>query len=187
MIEEKFERLRSYFEDILTSLKSNSLPEIQIRSSCIRYPNDDAVSGNARFKYSFNINSDILEAHLQFLAEGHAELYINETYIDEVYVKRSGSLWLEQQRVKFLNIKDFVKPGNNIIEVKVKNYKDKAACCNVIGLIITSDGSIDIISDENWLTNNYMNPEWINAGISNEKLEITPPNFNKLRKSWIER
>lgn len=189
MVEDKFSRLIHAFEEIKIQLENGKLENPQIKSNCIHYPSEkDSIVTKAQFKTSFNISSTIESAYLQFLADGHAKLFINNNFVDEVYVKRSGSLWLEQQRVKFIDVKDFLKAGENEIRLEANCFKNRNACINVIAEIITPKDTIKILTDENWFTNNYQDDSWKNANIEEiKRLDIIGPNFKKLRKSWIER
>jgi len=189
MIEEKFDRLITYFLETKLKIQNHEFSSPIIKSKCIYYPstNDDPIV-NATFIKTINIDGKLESAYLQFLADGNAKLFINDKYIDEVYVKRSGSLWLEQQRVKLIDVKDFLIRGENEIKITVKNHKNRSACCNVIGKFITENNTIMLFSDKNWKTYNNVNDAWINVSVQeHEKIEIIEPNFDILRKSWIER
>lgn len=189
MIEEKFDRLIAYFEETISKIEKDDLNSVLIKSKCIFNQSDnDKPITNATFTKTIKIDEEINSAYLQFLAHGHAQLFINNKYVEEVYVKRSGSLWLEQQRVKLIDIKDFLETGNNEIKVSVKNYKNRTACLNLIAQLKTKSETKMFYSDENWKTYNPVSDEWINASVhKHEKIEIIEPNFNTLRKSWIER
>jgi hypothetical protein len=189
MIEDKFNRLIAYFEELSNDLKTGDLHSPAIESKCIYFESEkDSVTENATFKTELTIDSEVEISHLQFFADGHAKLFINDTFVDEVYVKRSGSLWLEQQRVKLIDVKKYLRMGINEIKVEVDNYKRRNACCNVIGTVVTENDTIHIGSDVNWFTRNKNHEMWIKAAVNEEaRTDITAPNFEKLRKSWIER
>ena len=57
-----------------------------------------------------------------------------------------------------------------------------------MGQRLTKEDTVQIISSDNWLTNNRQNDIWVNAAEDDiNKMEIIAPNFSTLRKSWIER
>lgn len=189
MVEDKFSRLIEYFEEIKIDLEDSKLESAEIKSKCVFIPTEsDTVISKALFKKDIEIKSDVQKSYVQFFTDGHAKLFINDNFIDEVYVKRSGSLWIEQQRVKLIDVKKYLKKGMNEIRVEAVNYKNKNACCNVIGQISTGDSTIIIYSDSTWLASADEGINWVKVGVDEERSKnITAPNFNKLRKSWIER
>lgn len=189
MVEDKFDRLIISFEDTKTQIANDKLSSPLIESKCILHSTEkDSVTESALFQYQFELNDKIESAHLQLIADGHAKLFINDNYVDQVYVKRSGSLWLEQQRVKMLDVREFLVEGANTIMVEANNYKKKNACINVLGKIVTENGSIKISTDDKWQSRETTNDKWINAVVKiNDRSEIISPNFSTLRKSWIER
>lgn len=188
MVLDKFNRLIDSYGEIYEDLKRNSLKPIAITSKCIFHNSEeDSVTEHAKFKSLFKINGKINSAHIQFLAEGHAKVFINDKYVDEVYVKRSGSIWVEQQRIKLVDVSKFLKEGENEIFVTVDNFKNKNACLNLIGQIITENDNIFLMTDSSWISSNAEEDLWQNASESKTTLDITSPNFNTLRKSWIER
>lgn len=189
MVEDKFDRLIISFEDTKTQIANDKLSSPLIESKCILHSTEkDSVTESAIFQYQFELNDKIESAHLQLIADGQAKFFINDNYVDQVYVKRSGSLWLEQQRVKMLDIREFLVKGNNIIMVEANNYKKKNACINVLGKIVTENGSIKISTDEKWQSRETNTDKWINAVVKiHDRSEIISPNFNTLSKSWIER
>lgn len=189
MVEDKFSRMIEYFEEIKIDLEDSKLESAELESKCVYFPTDnDTIISNASFKKDIEIKSDIQKAHIQFFTDGHAKLYINDNFMDEVYVKRSGSLWIEQQRVKLIDVEKHLRKGINEIRVEAVNYKNKMACCNVIGEISIGDSTIDIYSDSTWLASDDGGNNWVQVGVDEESNKnIAAPNFNKLRKSWIER
>ena len=189
MIEDKFDRLITSFVDTKTQISNNNLTTPLIESKCILHSAEkDSITESAIFQYKFELDEKIESAHLQLIADGQAKLFINDKYVDQVYVKRSGSLWLEQQRVKLIDVKKYLKVGINTITVEAKNYKLKNACINLLGNIVTENGSIKILTNEEWQSRETTNDNWINAVVKiKDRSEIISPNFNTLRKSWIER
>jgi len=190
MVEYKFERMINYFNEIKEQLTDDSLISPLIKSKCIFYPSEaDTVTESATFTKTFELNGSLESAYLQLIGDTYAKLYINNNFIDEVYVKRSGSLWVEQQRVKFIDVKNYLRDGENEIKVEAVNYrKNRKACINVIAQIATKEDTMDIMTDESWITKNNVSNEWVNAAANEtETVDIIAPNFHTLRKSWIER
>ncbi len=189
MIDDKFDRLINAFVEVKDNISNQKLTSPIIESKYIIYPDeDDTISDSVVFKYEFNIAGEIESALIQLIADGSAKLYVNDTYIEQVYVKRSGSIWVEQQRVKLIDIKNHLKEGSNIIRIEANNYKLNHPGINVNGKIKTVASDINIASNENWDVKKVNTDQWTKAKIDESNpLEIVAPNFETLRKSWIER
>ena len=189
MIDDKFDRLINAFREAKDNISNQTLTSPRIDSKYIIYPTEDgAITDSVIFKYEINISGEVESALIQLIAEGSAKLYINDQYVDQVYVKRSGSILVEQQRVKLIDIKNFLKQKNNIIRVEAKNYKLNNASINVNGNITAGENVIKIESNEDWKVKKINADEWTNAKIDETNtLEIIAPDFSSLRKSWIER
>ncbi len=84
-------------------------------------------------------------AILQCIANTYAELYVNGQYVDKVYVRNAKNLYLNSQKIKFFNIKNYLFQGSNEIVFRVSNYNqglqhygmetDTTASLNVTGVI----------------------------------------------------
>lgn len=189
MIEDKFDRMITYFKETMQKIKSNKLESPLIKSDWIYYPNDEnEFIWKVEFMQKLNINKNIKSAKMQIIGDTFAKLIINGDNVDSVYTKRSGSLWIEQQRIKIINIAKFLKSGENEIIIEAKNYYDKKTPgINIASEILTDADTIIFSTDENWKVRNFEEEEWINAEVIQNPLEIIAPNFNTNRKSWIER
>ena len=189
MIEEKFERLIAYFIEIKKQIETESIGLPIIQSKWIYYPNvENEFIWNVKFAKTVNIDNKINSAQLQIIADTFAKLIINGKVIDSVYTKRSGSLWIEQQRIKLLDITNFLSIGENKIIVEAKNYYDnKTPGINIISEIITEKDTIMLMTDDNWKVNKFGTDNWVKVEVIQNPLEIIAPNFSTKRKSWIER
>lgn len=189
MIEEKFERLISYFIEIKNQIETETLSSPIIQSKWIYYPNEEnEFIWNVKFSKTINVDNKINSAQLQIIADTFAKLIINGKVIDSVYTKRSGSLWIEQQRIKLLDITNFLSVGENEIIVESKNYYDnKTPGINIISEIITENDTIMLMTDDTWKVNKLGTDNWVSVQVIENPLEIIAPNFSTKRKSWIER
>ncbi|MCX6150813.1 MAG: family 20 glycosylhydrolase [Ignavibacteriales bacterium] len=191
MIEDKFNRLISYFEETKNQVTDGELKNPQLASKWIYVKTGDTTfSRSARFKKNFTISEIPQTAHLQLLGDTYAKLYINGNFVDEVYARRSLSLWSEYKRIKFLDIAKYLKKGENEIVVEVKNYnRTGSAGFNLISQIETGNSTLEILSDESWqgqdLSDNT--DSWNSTVIKDYPFIITAPNFKTGRSSWIER
>ncbi|MBN1638029.1 MAG: beta-N-acetylhexosaminidase [Ignavibacteriales bacterium] len=188
-IEDKFDRLVSYFEESKDELVNNELNSPVLKSKWIYYTSEeDSIIRNSKFRYSFELNSsDVESAYLQLLGDTYAKLYINEQFVDEVYARRSLSLLVDYERIKFINIKKYLIDSTNTIEVIVQNFNRRGnAGVNIIAEIKTDNDKIEIITDEKWFVSKSNN-DWIKASVREYPFTIINPNFNTKRPSWIER
>ncbi len=189
MIEDKFERLITFFAETKTKIIENKLESPLLKSKWIYYPNDNEdYIWKVNFSKTLNINGKIKSAQLQIIADTFAKLFINKKEIDSVYAKRTGSLLVEQQRVKMLDLKKFLHQGENKIIIEARNYYDKRTPgINIISQIVTENDTIYFSTDETWKVQNENSNEILNAEVKDNSWEIIAPNFTTNRKSWIER
>lgn len=140
------------------------------------------------FSDKFEIDEIIESAHLQIIADTFAKLWINGEEVDLIYTKRSGSLWIEQQRIKLFDVKKYLKQGENKILVEARNYyTTKTPGINITAEIISQSGTIKYSSNNNWKVKSLNSNEWVDVEVKENPLEIIAPNFTTKRKSWIER
>ncbi|MDP4190054.1 MAG: family 20 glycosylhydrolase [Bacteroidota bacterium] len=192
MIEDKFDRLAEYFRETKQQLSRGKLEPAMIKSDWIYCKiNDTTFAKSARFTKSFSIGANPQSAFIQFLGDTHAKLYINDQYVDQVFEKRSLSLWTEYKRIKFLDITKYLKKGENTIRVDVENYLQKGfAGFNLIADIKTNGESIQLLSDTSWTAQNTSevgNSTLTQAIKRDYQFIVTAPNFETKRTSWIER
>ena len=189
MIEDKFDRLITYFEETKEEISKKELRSPLLQSKWIYFPNeDDEFIYRVEFQDEFEIDDKIESAHLQIIADTFAKLWINGKEVDSVYTKRSGSLLIEQQRIKLIDVKKYLKPGENKILVEARNYYTaKTPGINITSKIVTQSGSIRYSSNDNWKVRNSNSDEWVDVEVKENPLEIIAPNFTTKRKSWIER
>ncbi len=184
LIDKKFEYLISYFNEIRSALRKDTLYSPLIQSKWI-YSSGD----NSWFEKDIEISGEIDSATFQLMGDTFAGLIINDSKVDSVYARRTLSLTVEQQRVKMLDVKRFLKKGKNKIIVHARKFgEDAVAGFNLIGEIWSGGERFEIKSDTTWAAS---------AGEDFNKLqkvqiieypyEVIAPNFKTGRKSWIER
>jgi hypothetical protein len=190
LIEDKFDRLISYFEEIKSELAEDSLADPLIASKWIYCGNKEGgYYPKSVFSKEIKISGNILNAHLQLMGDSYAKLYINGDLIDEVYARRSGSLYTESKRIKYIDISKYIRSGNNVFEVRAESFSSNpAAGFNLIAEIQTDEGNINLLSDESWLAKPMDSDSgWQNAVSKPYRYEVVAPNFKTGRPSWIER
>jgi hypothetical protein len=191
MIQDKFDRLISYFQETKQGLSKGSLPQVQIPSDWIYCRiNDTTIAKNARFSKTFTLNHKPSSAMLQLLGDTYARLFINGQYVDQVFAKRSLSLLVDYRRIKFLDVARFLKEGENTITVETVNFNPKGfAGFNLMADIKDGDNSSQILSDASWSSQST------DKGLQAQGVTIkrdypyifTAPNFETKRTSWMER
>lgn len=190
LIEDKFDRLITYFEEIKFELADDSLTEPLIASKWIYCKNGEQdYHSKLLFKKQIDFSGKIIKANVHLLGDTYAKLYINGNFVDEVYVRRSLSLFTESARIKYLDISGYLENGGNLIEVKVENFnRNPSAGFNLIAEIETDEGTINILSDESWFTKPAdSSTDWEQAVSKPYAFEIVAPNFKTGRPGWIER
>ncbi|MBN2570651.1 MAG: beta-N-acetylhexosaminidase [Ignavibacteriales bacterium] len=188
-IEDKFDRLISYFNETADDLELDNLHSPVLKSKWIYFTaNEDSIIRYSKFKYSFNLDLNKVEsAYLQLLGDTYAKLYINNRFVVDVYARRSLSLLVDYERIKFINIEKYLVDSINTFEVEVQNFNRKgSAGVNITAEIKTKNDKIEIITDDNWLVTKSNN-NWIKASTKEYPFIIINPNFETRRTSWIER
>lgn len=185
MIKDKIDRLVQYFEETKAAVKNDNL-EIPLAKSEWIYckVNDSTFAGKAEFVKKVNLDK-VDEAVIQLIGDTYSKLYINGKFVDEVYVRRSLSLYTEYDRIKTLDVKEFLTTGENEIKIISEIFADDGkAGFNLVGRI---NGEM-IYSDETWKAKPFDSQmEYTNAVKQNYRYELIQPNFDAKRTSWIER
>ncbi len=195
MINDKFDRLAAYFNEIKDSLKKgdDTLYSPLIPSKWI-YVSDgtDRFALSAEFERTIKIDNVPDKACLQLMGDTYARLYINGKYVGEVYARRTLSLTVEYHRVKYLNIKKYLVKGENTFLVKVKNFNDRGAAGLNIDSYFSGGGKITNINTgedagKDLWKGKAGNEGWGRVTVRNYPFQIIAPDFNTRRPSWIER
>ncbi len=191
MIEDKFNRLVSYFNETKTGLQNNTLKSPKIESKWIYYSIDkEQPVNNVKFKKTFDLAETPSSGMLQMFGDTYAKLYINGKYIDEISARRSLSLLVDYKRILFVDITKYLTKGTNTIEVTVQNFNNNGnAGMNFIAEIKAGSNIYKLLSDESWWVDNlFANSNmWKSALTKDYPYTVTAPNFETKRTSWIER
>ncbi|MHB1687866.1 MAG: glycoside hydrolase family 20 zincin-like fold domain-containing protein [Ignavibacteriaceae bacterium] len=195
LIDDKFDRLSDYFNEIKDSLKSGNkvLYSPLIKSEWIYVKaNDSTFAGKAEFEKTIDLNEIPNEAYLQLMGDTYARLYINNEFVDEVYARRTGSLTVEHQRIKLFDVKRYLKRGKNTFLVKVENFNpNEAAGVNISSQFVLENEKININTNDNNNSGSWKgktdNGEWRNVVSKEYPFQVIAPDFNIKRPSWIER
>ncbi len=212
LINLKFDRLTQYFKEIQLGILNNSLkqPEIESKWIYLKKPDNQNFFDSASFSKIFYIDNTPDSAFLQLIADTYAKLYINDSLIDSVFARKMLSLIIEHKRIRIIDIKPFLKQGENKITVVTQNFEKKgAAGCNIYSEIYYSSNNKQviskIISDNSWDATTTINPKnhpkhkkhqtiQQNQNIFKNKATekqyphtVIAPNFKTKRTSWIER
>jgi hypothetical protein len=191
---EKYDRQISAWEEMNNELKQETVSyDVRLKSPWIYHP--DANPGakdlpqvsEAVFEKEIIVKDKFISAMLHLMADSFAELYVNDKLIGDVRGRRTLSLWVESQRVKFFDMKDHLKAGVNKIRIVSKNFgKNVSAGTNVQIDLQSSVSRFRIYSDNSWkVSSDGVN--FVDAKISPNQLIATEPNFDTMRTSWIER
>lgn len=197
MIEDKFNRLISYFSEIKGQLIAGPalFPYSPVLNTDWIYVKGkgDSLSTNSEFFTEFDLEKLPSQALIQLIGDSYAKLYINDKFIDEVFVRRSLSLYTEYKRVKMIDVLPYLKTGKNTIRLEVINYSSKgAAGFNLTSFIPDNIFSFDsyandYLKNSRWFGREIGTVEWKNTVSKKYPYDVIAPNFSTGRKSWIER
>jgi len=197
LIENKFDRLIAYFEEVkentLIQNLSNFNPLLDSKWLYLR-KDDSTLASKVEFKSTFELNETPNEAYLQLLGDTYVQLDINGKYVDKVFTRRSLSLLVEHKRIKFIDIKPFLVNGINSIHLFAESFNEKnGAGFNLIASINTGEKEVIIKSDDSkystikWLGRESKSNSWKEVESKIYPFEVIAPNFKTRRTSWIER
>jgi len=191
MVEDKFDRLVQYFQEIKDQLGSGQVltsPIITSKWIYCKPAGDTIATKTASFKKEIELSEKPSTALLQLLGDTHATLVINGQSVGEVYTRRTLSLWGEYKRFLFTDVAKYLKQGKNTIEVETENFnKTGIAGFNLTARINCGNKSLELISDESWQARANSASEWNTPFIKAYPYEVIAPNFKTGRTSWIER
>lgn len=196
MIEDKFDRLMSYFDEIkslLTNKQKNLNPLIESKWLYLK-SSDTTYESKVEFITTFELDEMPSEALLQLMGDTYVQLYINGKFVDRVYARRSLSLLVDYKRIKFLDIKSFLMKGKNTITLLSESFSKKnGAGFNLIASLKFEKSDLIIKSDDSkefptkWLGREHGNDNWREVVSKPYSFEVIAPNFKTKRTSWIER
>jgi hexosaminidase len=197
LIDNKFDRLTAYFEEIKESIMAKNLTNYKplLSSKWIYVQGDDSTFlPKAEFTTSFDLSEAPEEAYLQLMGDSYVQLYINEKFVDKVFARRSLSLLVDHRRIKFINIKSFLVTGTNSVRIIAESFNKKnGAGFNLIASIKSGKKELIVISDDlkssssKWLGRDPNNGPWKDVVSKPYPFEVIAPNFSTKRTSWIER
>ncbi len=178
-------------------LAGNSIYNQKLQTQFIYYPGSRPYShegmkvDSASFVKRFDIQQLPDTAELQLIGDTYCRLYVNGDYIGDVKARRTLTLDVTMKRVKWFDIKKYLREGENTILVQCANYdRNGSAGCNILAVI----GSDTVQSDSTWKAargilspSSYPGMDMVNAEIYDNGMLISAPNFSLKLKSWIER
>ncbi len=220
----RFDRMILYFEEIknhiltyqkaLNNAPKNSTQEKKYtfspisQASWIYMPlskgGTQLCSEKAIFRHELKLEHIPQNANFQLLADTYAELWVNGNQVGKVFARNIFQLHLENEVVKWFDIKKFLQVGNNIIEVKAKNYnkglKNSGFLPNgEIEAGIHCEISLEDLGEERMIytnTKDWKGKIWYETdkGLPFEPIiqkkyrsVVIAPNFSQNRKSWLEK
>jgi len=196
MIVDKFNRLISYFEETNAMIESlpEKLPVPGIKSEWLYVKGiNDSLSKNAEFQTTFNLEKVPREALIQLMGDSYVKLYVNGKYVEQVYVRRSLSLYTEYQRIKMIDITKYLKTGENILLVEAQNFHPRGnAGFNLTSYFSEIKTTVDtqekqVENNSTWYGREKGSDEWMPVMARKYPYEVIAPNFKTKRTSWIER
>lgn len=190
MIEDKFDRLASYFKEVkqkITNKETVVYPLLSSKWIYLSAEKDSNLVKEAKFKKEFELTEEPSSALLQIMGDTHAKLSINGKFVDEVYTRRSLSILVDYKRIKMIDITKLLHKGKNVIEVETENFnKTGSAGVNITSEIIIGGKKLSIQTDESWSGRNSK-IDWKNVSTKAYPFEVIAPDFSTKRTSWIER
>jgi hypothetical protein len=202
----RYDHQGAYWQEIIDRVNRGVLWENgEIQSLWIYHPetipgkNTSTQVQRAFFRKTFIAPNGVRSATLQLIGNTYARLLLNGKFVGEVYVRRSNSLSIEQQRTKVFDVLPLLTDSTNVVTVEAQSFEPaNSAGINVYCELQLVDGTIrKLMSDttwkvsdapmENWSAISFVDSSWSMAAAKPYPLTIVRPNFETGRSSWIER
>lgn len=194
MIEDKFDRLIAYFNEIKSEIKNSNVVASPLLNNDWLYLQkaDSSLARKGIFTAELELETLPETAQIQLVADTYMKIFINDKYVDHLHARRSLSLWVDYKRIKFFDAKQYLKKGKNVFRFEVENFNRKGgAGLNLIGEINFKNQIQKIESRVDggilkWSADTEDGTASLVSENSKNKF-IIAPNFKSKRMSWIER
>lgn len=201
---ERYDQQKAYWQEII---EHPAVTDPTISSLWIYHPKANPGSRDtsatqvpkACFRGTFQLSDVAAEATLQLIGDTHAKVSVNGVDVGGVFARRSLSLTVEHQRVKWFDVSGLVKPGKNVIALESANYDERSSAgVNILmnvrfpagaSIVIGSDSTFKVAEtpEPGWKTPGFDDASWLAASPKASSSPVIAPNFATKRKSWIER
>lgn len=190
----RYDRQLSYWKEKIDQVRHGILwvdPEIESKWISAQAP-------HAWFRKTFQAPVDVRSAQLQVIGDTHVKVWLNGTFLGELYARRSNSLSTEYKRIKVLDILPFLRKGSNIIAVEAEEFSPGgSAGVNIYGELRGQDSSVfKLLTDTTWKatvtppaawkSDSVDETGWKNAVVKTYPYTVVRPDFESGRSSWIE-
>ena len=198
LIEDKFDRLVAYFEEIKLDVQDGELEDYALPGDFVYAEDADSMGvHHAVFSKTLTLEAKPDSAIFQLIGDTRVRLTVNGEFLGEQFVKRSLSLGPEYKRVGWYDVAPYLRAGENEIEIEAWNYDrlyekkesyevGKAAGAHIVGVITAGDETRTFVTDSTW-TVRFGDEPARPATTRKYRFDIAKPNFETGRKSWIER
>ena len=197
IISDLFDRIGLYLEIKLQEIKSGDfsfngkMPAPFVSHPVINGENNSVVYARRRFYMEEKTNN----TWIQIAADSDAEIWINEKKVGRVFSCRSLSAIAENERVKAWEVSDLITQGENIITIKVKNYRRNGnAAFNCwfeavdVNVVLTSDcyWLVNKNCQEGWQKIDFDDRHWLNSVPIDNSWIMSRPYFSHNLPGRIE-
>jgi hypothetical protein len=160
-----YDRQIAVWEDKIEQVKKGESTSPLLPSAWIYHPNlpidSDKNIGHAFFRKTFYLDAVPRQAFLQAMGDSHVEVYVNGTKVGTVLATASLSLRVENQRIKFWDIRRLLRRGKNVIAVEARAYgENPAAGANIYVELYHGSEVTTILSNTYWKTSQEFHPNW---------------------------
>lgn len=201
---ERYDRQKAYWKEIIDhpSMTDPTIPSLWIYHPKANPRSRDTSATQvpkAFFRGTFQLSDVAAEAMLQLIGDTDVSVSVNGVDVGEVFARRSLSLTVEHQRVKWFDVSGRVKPGRNVIALEAANYDERSSAgVNVLmnirfpagaSVVFGSDSTFKVTEAPGygWKTPGFDDVAWPAASPKAFSSPVIAPNFVAKRTSWIER
>lgn len=162
-IKQQYLWLMQFYADKIQDLKENKdWKDSNIPSESIYVKDKNSKSPSTSFfKQCVKIEEEIKSAHIQVIGGTLCEIYINESFIDNVITRHTLNYVILENNIQIFDIKPILQRGDNSILLKNTDYIGGMGMVNLYGEINFNSGEIrQIKTDKSWLGSKDTSQGW---------------------------
>ncbi|MFX0009950.1 MAG: family 20 glycosylhydrolase, partial [Candidatus Hermodarchaeota archaeon] len=163
LIKMKYMWLSSFYKSKIENIKNNiewQNPNIPSETIYLDAKERHQISTTC-YKKKITINEEIETAHIQVMGGTFAKVFVNDNFVGYVITRHSLNYVILKNNVKIFEIKEYLKPGENLIIIENTDYSGGIGLINIYGeILLKSDQKIQIVSNKSWLAVRNRDLEW---------------------------
>ncbi|MFX0146164.1 MAG: family 20 glycosylhydrolase [Candidatus Hodarchaeota archaeon] len=162
-IEKRYLWLIEFYKEKISEIENNrKWVNPNIPSEFIYYDSKQIhKTHKTYYKKVIEIEDRVINANIQVIAGTYAKIYINDQFVGHVITRFSLNFVTLENNIQLLEIKKFLRTGENVISVENTDYIGGIGLINIYGQINTVSGNlIQVKTDKSWLGRRKSEDSW---------------------------